>query len=340
MGTQKTGVSTEDIGCAEPAETIDSADYKGRRVLITGAGGFIGTHLCRRLIESGATLFANDIGPLDESLSAAHCLEGDITNLALARSIIDVAEPDTIFHLASLVSGNRDLDVVVPAFEMNLRTTVNILTAAAQTRGCRIILAGSLEEPDSGELDPIPCSPYAAAKWASSGYARMFRSLYKMQVMVARIFMVYGPGQFDLQKLIPYVIHSLLRGEAPKLGSGLRPLDWIFVDDVVDGLIALANSSACPSRVELGTGKLTTIRGVVETIVDLLRCPSSPAFGAREDRPLECVRVADAATTYDAIGWRPRTPLKEGLASTIAWYEERFGSGPLAHAAAATHSRY
>jgi UDP-glucose 4-epimerase len=99
----------------------------------------------------------------------------------------------------------------------------------------------------------VPCSPYAAAKWSVSGYARMFRALYQIPVVIAKIFMVYGSGQTDHTKLIPYVILSLLRGEAPRLSSGVRLVDWIFVDDVVDGLIGCAQTHGIDGRtVEFG----------------------------------------------------------------------------------------
>jgi len=125
-------------------------------------------------------------------------------------------------------------------------TAFNLLIAGAENSAGRMVLAGSFEEPD--EVDTAPCSPYAAAKWAASGYARMFHALYQVPVVVAKIFMVYGPGQLDYTKLIPYVTLSLLRGEAPMLSSGARLVDWIYVDDVVDGLIGCAQAPGIEGR--------------------------------------------------------------------------------------------
>jgi UDP-glucose 4-epimerase len=198
---------------------------------------------------------------------------------------------------------------------------VNVLVAAAETGGTRVVLAGSLEEPDGGDPEPTPVSPYAAAKSASSAYGRMFHSLYGVPVVVLRVFMVYGPGQHDQTKLVPYVITSLLRGHPPELSSGRRPVDWVYVDDVVHALLASATADAAVGEtIDVGSGILTPIRGVVEMLVELMRPPVEPAFGALPDRPRERVRVADVARTQAILGWAPGTSLETGLAATIEWF--------------------
>jgi nucleoside-diphosphate-sugar epimerase len=151
----------------------------------------------------------------------------------------------------------------------------------------------------------------------------MFCALYQIPVVIAKIFMVYGPGHTDHTKLIPYVILSLLRGEAPRLSSGVRLVDWIFVDDVVDGLIGCAQTHGIDGRtVELGSGELVSIREVVHQLSDLLLCTVDPQFGVLPDRPLERVKKADLAESYKLIGWQPSTPLQAGLTRTIEWYKK------------------
>src|SRR5262249_11002191 len=141
-------------------------------------------------------------------------------------------------HLASHVSGSRNLTAVLPTLQANLISTVNLMTAAVEADCPRIVLAGSLEE--SHGSDAVPSSPYAAAKSSASSYARMFHSLYGLQTITLRIAMVYGPDQPDESKLIPYVIRSLLGGNAPRLSSGRREVDWVYIEDVVDAMIASA----------------------------------------------------------------------------------------------------
>ena len=190
--------------------------------------------------------------------------------------------------------------------------------------GCRrIVLTGSLTEPEPGYNDAPPGSPYAAAKWASSAYGRMFHELYKAPVVITRPFMTYGPRQ-DRRKLIPYIMLSLLQGEAPKLSSGQWQADWIYVDDVIDGLLAATQAPDVEGcTIDLGSGTLVSIHTVVQQIVNLVDSRVAPLFGALPDRPLEQVRVADTAKSYAIMGWKPTTPLEEGLKRTLAWYEQQ-----------------
>jgi len=138
-----------------------------------------------------------------------------------------------------------------------------------------------------------------------------------LPVTMARIFMAYGSGQ-RRSKLIPYVIHSLLDGESPRLGAGERRVDWVHVDDVVEGLIlASQHPAACGATVELGSGRLVSIREVVETIARLLESPIRLEFGAQPPRPNERERIAAIGATSAMIGWRPRIELTDGLRRTI-----------------------
>ena len=148
-----------------------------------------------------------------------HWLKGDLSQPDEAKIIFEAAKPDVVFHLASHVVGARNVELVMPTFQDNLASTINVLIEATRL-GCRkVVLIGSLEEPEASNGHPIPSSPYAAAKSAASAYGRMFQALYGTPVSIARLFMVYGPGQFDLSKLIPFVILSLLKKETPQLTS-------------------------------------------------------------------------------------------------------------------------
>ncbi len=250
--------------------------------------------------------------------------EGDIADIKITRSILSEIRPDIIFHLASHVAGARNLELVLPTFHSNLTGTVNILTVATELECKRIIITGSLEEPDEEEAGAaIPCSPYAAAKWAGSAYARMFHALYKTPVVLARLFMVYGPGQQDVHKLIPYVTLSALRQEPPKLSSGQRLVDWIYIEDVVDGLLSMAQAPDVEGQsIEIGSGVLVSVSTVAQEIVHIINPDIKPVFGHIPERPMEQVRVANAEVTYSKIGWKAGTSLHEGLQNTVQWYRE------------------
>src|SRR5262249_21749638 len=213
----------------------------------------------------------------------------------------------------------------MPAFRGNLMSTVNLLIAVQETGCRRLVVAGSLEEPETGDVEVTPCSPYAAAKAAGSAYARMFHSLYQLPVALLRIFMTYGPGQRDAQKLVPYVILSALRGEDPKLSSGRRLVDWIYVKDVVDGILLAGQADGINGRtVDLGSGELTSIRRVVEMLIENTNVQVCPRFGVLSERPMERVRKANIAVAEKMLKWNPATGLADGLRRTIEWYREHF----------------
>jgi nucleoside-diphosphate-sugar epimerase len=296
----------------------------GKKILVTGATGFIGSHLCRQLLKYDSTVHGISRNPPLQDRDDIHWWRGDLVDFEFLQKVMAKTKPDISFHLASHVAGSRSLKLVLPTFHSNLSSTVNLLTAATQVDCNRIILAGSMEEPEFASDSPIPCSPYAAAKWASSGYARMFNALYNRSVNIARIFMVYGPGQNDLKKLIPYVILSLLRGEPPNLSNGQRLIDWIYVDDVVHGLVAMACTSNLQAGViDLGSGELISIQKLVNKLVEKIDPDIIPKFGSLPERPLEQIRVARVSESADKIYWKPRVSLDQGLNRTVSWYRKR-----------------
>lgn len=298
----------------------------GAVALVTGGAGFIGSHLCARLAAAGMAVHSVSRREQAGSGSARHHT-ADLADFEALCRLLDEVRPDYIFHLASHVQGAPDLKHVLPAFRGNLQTTVNLLAAAAE-RGCRrIVLTGSFMEPTATPSDLTPTSPYAAAKWASAAYGRMFASLYRVPVTTARVFMVYGPAQQDLAKLVPYVIRCLLRGEPPAITSGRRLVDWIYVEDVAEGFLRLALADDAVGRpVDLGSGSLIATSDLVAMMCRLVDPSIAPAIGALPDRPQEPTGVARVQESLRLIGWAPRVGLEEGLVRTIDYYR-RAGAG-------------
>ena len=289
-------------------------------VLITGASGFLGSNLCRRLVHKGAEVHAvSRLQRIPES-GCMRWWQGDMADVETTRALLGKIKPDVIIHLAGLSTASPERELVLPTLHSLLVSTVNLLVVAAEMHCRRIILAGSLTEPLPNRSESIPDSPYAAAKWASGGYARMFHQLYDVPVATVRPFMTYGPRQ-DKRKLIPHVILSLLKGEIPKLSSGQREFDWIYVDDVVEGFLLAAEAPGIEGRtIDLGSGALVSVRTVVEKLTDLVGSTERPQFGALPDRPFEQARTADIGEAYAAIAWKPKTSLTEGLDRTVEWY--------------------
>jgi nucleoside-diphosphate-sugar epimerase len=132
--------------------------------------------------------------------------------------------------------------------------------------------------------------------------------------------MTYGPGQHGT-KIVPYVINSLIQGRSPSLSSGVWSADWVYVDDVVDGFISAATRPGIDGRViDLGSGTLTSIRDVVNSIVRIINPTVEPQFGALPDRPSEQTRVADVDGARSMLCWSATRSLEDGLAATIRWH--------------------
>jgi UDP-glucose 4-epimerase len=302
---------------------IKASLFSGGKILVTGASGFIGSCLCQNLLSVGAEVHGVSRTLQPKGSKNLHWWQGDLADIAKVRDLLTKIRPDYIFHLAGHNSGSRALSLVLPTLHSNLISTVNLLTASTEVGCNRIILIGSLEEPDSRSAEVIPSSPYAAGKWCSSAYARMFYALYQTPVVNVRVFMVYGPGQKDLLKLIPYVTLSLLRNNAPKISTGKRQVDWIYVEDVVEGLLAIMQSPGIEGNtVDLGSGVLVPVRTVVEKISKIINVKVNPLFGAVGERQMEQIRVAQIKSTYTMIGWKPTTSLEKGLENTVNWYKE------------------
>jgi len=296
-------------------------DWHGRRCLVTGASGFIGSALCDRLTRLGADVWGlgrRSAGPIESS----HWLSCDVTDQKQVTYVMRACRPDVVFHLASIVAGARRLDLVLPMLHGNLTGFVNVAVAAAELQCNRIIGIGSLMEPD--ELQAMtPSSPYAAAKFAASCYARMLSSVFGLPIVVARVFMVYGPRQQDLTKLVPYVVSELLRGHKPKLSSGAQQFDWVYVDDVCEALVAIAaNENVVGRMIDVGTGVLTSVIDVARGLASRLNAVDSLQIGVLPDRVGDPTRVADAHTTRALTGWQARVGLSEGLDETVQWFKE------------------
>ncbi|WP_171974717.1 NAD-dependent epimerase/dehydratase family protein [Leptolyngbya sp. 'hensonii'] len=290
-----------------------------QRVLVTGATGFVGGHLCDRLLELGAEVhgLARQAG-MGDATSGWQPWSVDLRDREAVRQALHQIRPQIVYHLAGLVTARQDVALVLPMLEHNLLGTIHLLLAATEIGCDRLILAGSSEEPDI--TMPIPTSPYAAAKATASLYGQMFQKLYGVPVTIVKLFMTYGPRQ-EAAKLIPYTILSLLRGEPPHLSSGQRICDLLYIRDLVQGLLQVGiQPDLVGQTVHLGTGQGTPLREVVDRLVQISGTSVQPLFGAIPDRLGEHPQIADLQTTRQILDWEPQWTLSQGLTETVAWY--------------------
>ncbi|HNP28739.1 MAG TPA: NAD-dependent epimerase/dehydratase family protein [Nitrospirales bacterium] len=297
------------------------ASLSNAKILVTGASGFLGTHLIQRLCAISGEVHATSRTQRPSVKGGPLWWQADLENLGAVRNLFANVKPDIIYHMSGLASAIQAVEFVLPTFHSLLTSTVNLLTVATEAGCQRVVLAGSLNEPQPEDLKMIPSSPYAAAKWASSGYGRMFHALYGTPLVIVRTFMTYGPGQ-DSRKLIPSVVLSLLKGESPKLSNGQWNADWIYIDDVIDGFLASAQMPQIEgATLDLGSGTLVTVRELVEKLVRYVGSSAQPQFGVLPDRVLEPARKAEVMMTFEKLGWKPKVSLESGLQKTVEWYK-------------------
>ena len=282
--------------------------WRGVRVLVTGATGFIGSHVVSSLSAAGAEIHATTRRPRP-SRGQIIWHELDLADTAALCSTADRVCPDTVIHLGGVVTGRVDPALLIPTFSTHLASSVALLSMTQRGSIGRLVLVGSDLEPS---LLDAPTSPYAAAKAGVTSYARLCSTAFSTNVVTVRPADTYGPGQAP-EKLLPYVADCALRGVAPRLSSGRRRADWIYIDDVTDGLLAAARFAPAGAEIDLGTGTLRTNREMVERLLDALGSDVEPLWGAVADRPGEPDSPMDAARTEQILGWRAAVPVEEGL---------------------------
>ncbi len=293
--------------------------WAGRRVLVTGITGFLGASVMARLLQLGAEVYGVARSP--QPKLPAHVLIGDLTGPDFVHSTFREAKPDIVIHLAGQTNASTDKMLMLPTFQGNLETTVNVLTAAAGMNCQKIILTGSLEEPEVGVGDDaLPTSPYALSKWGTVLYGRAFHAMYHTPVVIVRPFMTYGPRQRPT-KLVPYSTLSLLQGKVPRVRNAERRVDWVFIEDVVEGMLAAATTPGVEGQtIDLGTGVATSVRQVVAELVSVTGATVEPIFEQGPAALSNTDRVADVAKAEFWLTWKSKTSLQEGLARTVEWY--------------------
>jgi NAD dependent epimerase/dehydratase len=309
------------------------------KVLVTGAGGFIGSHLCELCLAEGAEVRAfvhynsrNDWGMLEDlgprRKARMEIVAGDLRDPDAVRRA--VRGRDIVFHLGALIGIPYSYSNPSDVLATNVMGTLHVLQAALESGVSRLVqtstseVYGSARQVPMTEEHPLgPQSPYAASKIGSDMLALSYHRTYSLPVTVVRPFNTYGPRQSP-RAIIPAIIIQALDSGVIRLGS-LAPLrDFTFVTDTARGFVAAALSQEATGEiVHLGTQKETSIAELVESIGRILGRPLRVQEDRQRVRPAasEVERLlASNARAASMLGWRPRIPLEEGLEKTVPWF--------------------
>jgi dTDP-glucose 4,6-dehydratase len=319
-------------------------NWQGKSVLVTGAGGFIGSHLAERLAQEGARVRAfvrynsrHDQGLLSllprELLASLDVVSGDLRDADAVHKAVSGAE--VVFHLGALIAIPYSYLHPREVIETNVLGTLNVLTAARDLGTPRVVHTSSSEVYGTARYVPIDeshplqgQSPYSASKIGADKIAESFYRSFQVPVATIRPFNTYGPRQ-SARAVIPTIVVQALAGKEIRLGA-LDPVrDFTFVDDTVEGFLRVGwHEQAVGAEINIGSGECISIRDLAAKILSMVGRELPVVDEQRRLRPRDSEVMqlhASAAKAHRLIGWEARVTLEEGLRRTIDWIGSNLG---------------
>lgn len=309
-----------------------------RTVLITGGTGFIGSNLTRRLLAEGSRVHlavrpASRSQNLEEVSREIVWHAADLADAPRMLELIQEIRPALVFHIAGTSFNHPPTTDVFEHARVNVMGALGLLEALRNAApSARLVFAGSAAEYGSGsglkeEQLPSPATLLGATKAAATNLIQMYARLYGLRTAVVRIFTPFGPHE-QPKRLIPHTILSALRKEQVLLTDGRQGRDFLYIDDLVEGLLRAGSGEVPPgSVINVCSGKSMKVVEIVRKILDLMGNPVGFKTGALPTRKDEIWDVSGSRLrAKELLGWEPATSLEEGLMKTIAWWESRLGA--------------
>ncbi len=305
---------------------MEYQSLKGKTVLVTGASGFVGSHLARKLTSLGAVV-------VGASRSNPHGI--DVTNRETLASLIQ-KKPSVIFHLAGEALVEKGQESPYDTFRTNVMGTLNVLELSRVYGIPRVIIAstahvyGEGRPPFHEDSPPRPSRPYETSKAATDIIAQSYADSFNLPVVIPRFVNIYGPGDTNLTRLIPKTLTYLFSGKPVPMWGGTAKREYLYIDDAVEAYCMLAVMSEDKlekNRIfNFGAGRPVAVVDVIRRIGKLAGLPVQirRAKEGREDEILE--QYVSWEKARQALGWEPRVSLDDGLMRTIAWYRQHVTS--------------
>lgn len=305
----------------------------GRTFLVTGAAGFIGANLCRRLLADGETVHGivrpdSDLWRLDGLQGAVPLHRVDITSPGAVAEAFAAIGPQVVYHLAThgAYPFQRDMAQIVLS---NVSGMVNVATACASTGVELLVNTGSSSEygrksrPMREEDTLEPDSYYAVSKCAQTMLCQTLARQTGLPVVTLRLFSVYGPYE-EPSRLVPTIVLRALRAEALEMAAANTARDFVHVDDVVDAYLRVESLMAHAGEViNIGTGVQNSLQDVVDALADAMGRPVEARWGEMAARPWDTSTwVADVSKANRLLGWHPRLDLSSGIGHCIEWFRD------------------
>jgi CDP-glucose 4,6-dehydratase len=320
-----------------------------KRVLITGAHGFVASHLARALLERGDAVTAFGLAPSRTSGLALQGIEaevagveGDLRDAHLTSATVGSGSFDVVFHLAAQTLVGPAMSDPTATFDANVRGTWTLLEACRRADVPAVLVASSDKAygpqerlPYREDMQLRPASPYEASKAAADVIALSYRPAYGLPVAVTRLANVYGGGDLNFSRLIPEAIVAALQGRRPAIRSDGSPQrDFLYVDDAVAAYLAIehevgAGRPAAGEAFNAGGERPHSVAEVLGEIAAVADCGLEPAYLGSGSPAGEIDRqYVDSSKLRELTGWRPEVELRDGLRRTLEWYRANPGARP------------